>query len=222
MSVHATEQVYPPLWFFVLQFDRNHGSAHDCNITTGFWSSEKYPTSVPAGIIFDSTPQFEPIEEGVGAPLFTSTQVLGDLVFTTCTKYAPVPIWGLYVGYHTDTAHSGRRMTEIMALGEDELFAFRELKESHCMTGDTHASNSDDSGGDSDATDDSDEDDAEDSDTESLASSSRNDDHALGVNYESPESDYEDATDAGDDSGEEYHSVEEDEATGLACGECPS
>lgn len=92
MSAHATEQVYPPFWFFVLQFDRNGGSADDCNIPSGFWSSEKYPTSVPAGIIFDSTLQFEHIEEGVEAPLFTSTQVIGDLVFTTQTKYAPVSI----------------------------------------------------------------------------------------------------------------------------------
>lgn len=92
MSAHATEQVYPPLWFFMLQFDRNDGSAHDCNIPTGFWSSEKYPTSVPAGIILDSTRQFEPIEEGEKAPLFTSTQLLGDLVLTTETKYAPVSI----------------------------------------------------------------------------------------------------------------------------------
>ncbi|EIW51878.1 uncharacterized protein TRAVEDRAFT_54298 [Trametes versicolor FP-101664 SS1] len=159
MSVHATEQVYPPLWFFLLQFDGNNGSAHDCNIPTGFWSSEKYPTSVPAGIIFDSTPQFEPIEEGVGAPLFTSTQVLGDLVFTTRTKMA----------------------TDVLQLGEDELLAYREVQESHYTTSDAHASNSDDSGGDSVATDDSDEDDAEDSDAESLASGSRNNDHVLAV-----------------------------------------
>lgn len=112
--------------------------------------------------------------------------------------------------------------TDVLQLGEDELLVYREVQESHYSTSDTHASNSDDSGGDSVATDDSDEDDAEDSDTESLASGSRNDDHVLGVNYESPESDYEDATDTGDDSGEEYHSAEEDEATGLACGECPS
>ncbi|KAL1939167.1 hypothetical protein VTO73DRAFT_10208 [Trametes versicolor] len=196
MSAHATEQVYPPLWFFVLQFDGNDGSAHDCNIPSGFWSSEKYPTSVPAGIIFDSTSQFERIAEGVEAPLFTWTQVLGDLVFTTRTKYAPVSIWGI----------------------EDELFAFREFQESHHSTGDTYASDSDDSAGDRVATDDSDEDDAEDSDTESLASGSSNEDHVLGVNHESPESDYEDATDAGDDSAEEYYSAEEDEATGLATG----
>lgn len=92
MSAHATEQVYPPLWFFVLQFDGNDGSAHDCNIPSGFWSSEKYPTSVPSGIIVDSTSQFERIAEGVDAPLFTWTQVLGDLVFTTQTRYAPVSI----------------------------------------------------------------------------------------------------------------------------------
>lgn len=92
MSVHATEQVYPPLWFFVLQFDGGDGSAHDCNIPSGFWSSEKYPTFVPAGIILESTPQFEPIHKNVKAPLFTSTQVIGDLVFTTQTKYAPVSI----------------------------------------------------------------------------------------------------------------------------------
>ena len=92
MSVHATEQVYPPFWFFVLQFDGDDGSAHDCNIPSGFWSSEKYPTSVPAGIIFDSTSQFEAIREHEKAPLFASTQVIGDLVFTTQTKYAPVSV----------------------------------------------------------------------------------------------------------------------------------
>lgn len=113
--------------------------------------------------------------------------------------------------------------TNILQLGEDELFAFREFQESHHSPGDTNASDSDDSGGDGIATDDSiaKEGDARDSDTESLASSSSND-HVLGVNYESPESDYQDATDAGDDSEDEYHSAEEDEATGLACGECPS
>ncbi|EIW51845.1 uncharacterized protein TRAVEDRAFT_54269 [Trametes versicolor FP-101664 SS1] len=199
MSVHATEQVYPPLWFFLLQFDGNNGSAHDCNIPSGFWSSEKYPTSVPAGIIFDSTSQFEHIE-GVKAPLFTWTQVLGDLVFTTRTKMA----------------------TDVLQLGEDELFAFREFQESHHSTSDTSASDSDDSAGDRVATDDSDEDDTEDSDAKSLAWSSSNEDHVLGVNHESPESDYENATDVGDDSAEEYYSAEEDEATGLACGECPS
>lgn len=93
MSTHVTEQVYPPLWFFVLQLDGGHGSdAHDCNIPTGFWSSEESPTSVPADIIFDSIPQFAPIEEGVEAPLFTSTQVIGDFVFTTHIKYASVSI----------------------------------------------------------------------------------------------------------------------------------
>lgn len=206
----------------MLQFDGNTGSAHNCNIPSGFWSSEKYPTSVPAGIIFDSTSQFEHVEEGVEAPLFTWTQVLEDLVFTTRTKYAPVSIWGMYVGYHTNTAHSGRMVTEILYLSEDELFAFREFQESHHSTGETYASNSDDSAGDRVATDDSDEDDTEDSDAKSLAWSSSNEDHVLGVNHESPESDYEDATDAGDDSAEEYYSAEEDEATGLACGECPS
>lgn len=92
MSVHATEQVYRPLWFFVLQFDGNDGFAHDYIIPSGFWSSEKYPTSVPAGIIFDSTPQSEHIRDHVKVPLFISTQVLGDFVFTTHTKYAPVSV----------------------------------------------------------------------------------------------------------------------------------
>lgn len=112
--------------------------------------------------------------------------------------------------------------TEILELTEDELLAYREVQESHYTTSDTHASNSGGSGGDSVATDDSDEDDTEDSDAKSLAWSSSNEDHVLGVNHESPESDYENATDAGDDSAEEYYSAEEDEATGLACGECPS
>lgn len=224
MSAHATEQVYPPFWFFLLQFDGNNGSAHDCNIPSGFWSSEKYPTSVPAGIILDSTPQFKLIEEGEQAPLFTSTQVLGDLVFTTETKYAPVSICGLHVGYHTNTAHSGRMATVVQEFSEDELLAFREFQESHHSTSDTHASNSGDPGGDGAAADDSiaEEDGAGDSDAESLASSASNKYHVLGVNYESPVSDYEDAADAGEDGAEEYHSAEEDEATRLACGQCPS
>lgn len=114
--------------------------------------------------------------------------------------------------------------TEVLQLGEDELFAFREFQKSHYSTTDTDASDSDDTGGDGVATDDriAEEDGAGDSDAESLASSPSNEDHVLGVNRESPESDYEDATDAGYESAEEYHSAEEDEAMGLVCGECPS
>lgn len=114
--------------------------------------------------------------------------------------------------------------TEILELTEDELFAFREFQESHYSPGDTNASDSDDSGGDGGATDDSTakEGGAGISGAESLASSSRNEDHVFVVNYESPESDYQDVTDAGDDSEDEYHSAEEDETTGLTCGECPS
>lgn len=179
---------------------------------------------MPAGIILNLTPQFEPIEEGEQAPLFTSIQVLGDLVFTTQTKYAPVSIWGLYVGCCTNTAHSGRMATEILELTEDELFASREFQQSYYSTSDTDAHDSDDSGGDGVATDDSiaKEGDARDSSAESLASSSSNKYHVLGVNHETPESGDQDATDAGEDSAEEYYSAEEDEATGLACGQCPS
>ncbi len=195
MSAHTAEQVVRSLWFFVLQFDGGAGSVHDCNIPSGFWSSEKYPTSVPAGIIFDSTPQSEPIMKGVKAPLFTWAQVLGNLVFTTETKYAPVLIWGLYVGYCTHTAHFGRMYTEVAELTEDELFALREFQDRHYANSDTDGGDSDDSGRDGVATDDSDEDDAG-----SLASSSSNDDHAPGVNNESPDSDCQDTTDAGYDS----------------------
>lgn len=114
--------------------------------------------------------------------------------------------------------------TEILELTEDELFAFREFQESHYSPGDTNASDSDDSGGDGVATDDSTakEGGAGISGAESLASSSRNEDHVFVVNYESPESGDQDATDAGEDSAEEYYSAEEDEAMELACGECPS
>lgn len=114
--------------------------------------------------------------------------------------------------------------TAVLELGEDELFGFREFQESHYPTTDTDAHDSDDSGGDGVATDDSisEEDGVGDSGNESLASGSSHNDHVLGVNYESPEADYQDATDAGDDSAEGYHSAEEDEAVGLACGECPS
>lgn len=90
-------------------------------------------------------------------------------------------------------------LTEILELSEDELLAFRESQESRRTTSDTDASESDDSGKDGFATD-----------------TNKND-------YESPESDYQDATGAGYDSVEEYYTAEEDDATGLAChGECPS
>lgn len=99
MCAYAAEQAASPLWFFLLQFDSGDHSAHEGNIPCGFWSSEKDPASVPVDFIFDQTPQFVPIEEGEEAPLFTSTQVLGDLVFTTQTKYASVSISGFDVGY---------------------------------------------------------------------------------------------------------------------------
>lgn len=89
-------------------------------------------------------------------------------------------------------------LTEILELSEDELLAFRESQESRRTTSDADASESNDSGKDGFAAD-----------------TNKND-------YESPESDYQDATDAGYDSAEEYCSAEEDDAAGLACGECPS
>lgn len=88
MGARSAEQTARPLWFFLLQFDGGDSSAHDCNTPCGFWSSEKNPTSLPADIIFDRTPQFETMGKGVQAPLFTSTQALGNLVFITQTKYA--------------------------------------------------------------------------------------------------------------------------------------
>ncbi|KAL1937653.1 hypothetical protein VTO73DRAFT_13039 [Trametes versicolor] len=103
MCAHAAEQAASPLWFFLLQFDSGDHSAHESNIPCGFWSSEKDPASVPVDFIFDQTPQFVPIEEGEEAPLFTSTQALGDLVFTTQTK--------MY--------------TAILQFSEDELLAFK-------------------------------------------------------------------------------------------------
>ncbi|KAL1945756.1 hypothetical protein VTO73DRAFT_1758 [Trametes versicolor] len=110
MGAHAAaEQVFPPLWFFALQFDSGDNFAHDCNIPCGFWSSDKYPTSIPADIIFDPTPQSEPVWTDIEAPLFTSTQILGDLIFTTQTKME----------------------TMIKRFSEDELLAFRELQFSH-------------------------------------------------------------------------------------------
>lgn len=178
--VHTAEHVVPLLWFFALQFDGGGRSSHNCNIPCGFWSTERCPTTVPAGITSDSTPQFEPIQKGVKAPLCTSIQVLGDLVFTMQTKYAQVSIRDLYaVVYCINTAHSGRMLTEVLELSEDELLAFRESQESHHPTGDTDASESDDSGKDGLAAD-------------------PNKNH-----YESPASDYQDATGAGYDRAEE-------------------
>lgn len=77
---YGAEQKVRLLWFFVLQFGGGNNSTHDRSTPCGFWSSEKYPTSIPADIIFDPSPQFEPIEmDKSEVPLFTSTQVLGDL-----------------------------------------------------------------------------------------------------------------------------------------------
>lgn len=94
MNTHAAEQMVQPLWLFALQFDGGDGSAHDYNIPCAFWSSEKYPTSIPTDIIFSQTPQSEPIKSSMEAPLFTWAQALGDLVFTTQTRYASMLIWG--------------------------------------------------------------------------------------------------------------------------------
>ncbi len=90
MGTHTAEhwQAASPLWFFLLQFNGSD-DPYDSTFPCGFWSSEKYPTSIPAGITFDPVPRFERIRMDEEAPLLTSTQVLGDLVFTTQTKYAP-------------------------------------------------------------------------------------------------------------------------------------
>lgn len=125
MCAHAAEQAASPLWFFLLQFDSGDHSAHESNIPCGFWSSEKDPASVPVDFIFDQTPQFVPIEEGEEAPLFTSTQALGDLVFTTQTKYASVSILGFDVGCRINTSFCGRMYTAILQFSEDELLAFK-------------------------------------------------------------------------------------------------
>ncbi|EIW51863.1 uncharacterized protein TRAVEDRAFT_54282 [Trametes versicolor FP-101664 SS1] len=185
MSTHAAEQVVPPLWFFLLQSGGSDSYAHARTTPCGFWSSEKYPTSVPAGIIFDPTPQYEPIRKGEEAPLFTSTQVLGDLVFTTETKMS----------------------TTLLQLSEDELLTLRELQESLCPTSKGNASDSDDSGADRFATyDNSDEDNSGDDYTESSGSSNS---PATTVEFEPTDSDYQDTTDSEYDSTEEYYSAEE-------------
>lgn len=223
MSVHAAEQadLSQPLWFFAFQFDGGDNSAHDCKIPCGFWSSEKYPTSLPGDIIFDTTPQLECIEEGVKAPLFTSTQVLGDLIFTTQTKYASMSIWGLYIRCRTNITPSGRMLTDIVQLTEDELLALKDFQKTHHSTSSTDDRVSDYSGRDAFAMYDTD---GQDNAEESLASSSRNDNHVLRAHCGSSESYHEATKDARHDSTDRYHSAEEDEATGIArqWGKCPS
>lgn len=131
MTPHAAGKTAPSLWFFVSQFDNSDNSAQRYTIPCGFWSSEKYPTSVPADIVVNPTaPQFEFIRAGAEAPLFTSRQILEDLVFTTQTKYASLSIWNLFVGYRANTAYHIRMVTEILELTEDELSAFRAFQDS--------------------------------------------------------------------------------------------
>ncbi|OJT14936.1 hypothetical protein TRAPUB_8506 [Trametes pubescens] len=187
MSTRAAAQGVPPLWFFLLQFDGGESSAHGRNIPCGFWSLKKYPTSVPAGVIFDPTPQFEPIRKGEEAPLLTSTQILGDLVFTTETKMS----------------------TTFLQLSEDELLTLRELQESLRSTtslGDA-SRDSDDSGANGFAThNNSDEDNNGDG---TLESSGSDNSPATAVHSESTDPDYQDMTDSEYDGTEEYYSAEE-------------
>ncbi|KAL1939146.1 hypothetical protein VTO73DRAFT_10187 [Trametes versicolor] len=153
MTPRAAEKAPPPLWFFVLQFDGGDNYSHDRTVPCGFWSLDKHPTSIPADILLDALLQrSEPGEKGTQSPPFTSTQVLGDLIFTTRTKMR----------------------TSILQLNEDELLAFREVQESLYRTSDVDASHLDASGTGVPTTHDNGHEDitGESSDTRSLESSS--------------------------------------------------
>ncbi|EIW51865.1 uncharacterized protein TRAVEDRAFT_54284 [Trametes versicolor FP-101664 SS1] len=114
MDTHAAAQAPLPLWFFMLQFDADNslrGAARDCNAPWAFWSSEKHPTAVPAGIRFDPTPRSEHVEGNCTVPWSTWTQELGCFSFVIQSKMC----------------------TAVLNFGADELLALRELQGNrHC------------------------------------------------------------------------------------------
>lgn len=136
MDTHAAAQAPLPLWFFMLQFDADNslrGAARDCNLPWAFWSSEKHPTAVPAGIRFDPMPSSEHVEGNCTVPWSTWTQELGCFSFVIQSKYARGSMCICFLGIML-TLHTYVRMcTAVLNFGADELLALRELQGNrHC------------------------------------------------------------------------------------------
>ncbi|EIW51881.1 uncharacterized protein TRAVEDRAFT_54300 [Trametes versicolor FP-101664 SS1] len=115
-AASAAEQAPPPLWFFMLQADdgdHRRDAVCDGHMPCGFWSSDKHPASIPAGIDFDPTLRLERIgRDNDSAPVSTWTQRIADLTFTMQTK--------MYI--------------TIVELSEDERSAAREPRENSCLS----------------------------------------------------------------------------------------
>ncbi|KAI0672643.1 hypothetical protein C8Q78DRAFT_1076993 [Trametes maxima] len=75
-----------PLYFFSLQHGASGQIYHDSSTPWGFWSAEKNPTSLPAGIVFDPGPHFERITDGMYARICRWTQVIDGWTFFVETK----------------------------------------------------------------------------------------------------------------------------------------
>lgn len=219
-SANAVEQEALPLWFFLPEFGGSDGYTHQCAISCGFWSLEKYPASVPEDILFDSTSQNESVGENLKAPLFTSTQVLGAFVFTTRTKYVSALVWELSAGWRTKPASCGRMSTEIIELTGDELLAFQELQENHHSANDANfASHSNDFA----THGNSDENTSTTGDFNTAAVSLESGDNSnahtsIACSKSTDESDYQDTTDTESSGTDAYHSAEEYEVTGWGEG----